>query len=67
MEGIKSQTWSNETLVRGMAKVAAQPFDLHALGLANDPELTAEFAVALAVPTSCIFLGLVHTIVFFVT
>lgn len=52
MERIKSQIWSNETLVRGMTKVASQPFNLHAIGMADDPELVAEYAVALAVPTS---------------
>ena len=44
MEPLKSNLWSSETLVRGMASTASQPFALLSMTLnQDDDDLRAEF------------------------
>lgn len=40
---LPSNVWSSETLVRGMAATASQPFALHSAAFVDDPDLKQEF------------------------
>lgn len=45
---LRSNVWSSETLQRGMANVASQPFGLHSAAFADDPDLLEQFKAILA-------------------
>ena len=47
-ETLQSNVWSSETLVRGMAAAASQPFGLHSAAFVDDPDLRQEYLAPLA-------------------
>ena len=48
-ETLPSNVWSSETLVRGMAAAASQPFGLHSAAFVDDPDLQEEFMAPWAI------------------